>query len=139
MVPSEEGRRPDESDTEQGREHVGQPNGTIGSNNFIFAPTSIFAPTIINPPTTTQGSVYFFREDNKDHKSTTEQKTSSTASQPNNSSQGSSAPQVKVVGVSTMNRQQATADKPAPVAADVEEFLIALMVILHCMLGLMMV
>ncbi|HDZ3778139.1 TPA: hypothetical protein RSW71_003069 [Vibrio cholerae] len=122
LVPSEEGRRPDESDTEQGREHVGQPNGTIGSNNFIFAPTNIFAPTIINSPTTTQGSVYFFREDNKDHKSTTEQKTSSTVSQPNNSSQGSSAPQVKVVGVSTMNRQQATADKPAPVAADVEEF-----------------
>ncbi|MDY7588304.1 hypothetical protein [Vibrio cholerae] len=122
LVPPEEGRRPDEPDSEQGREHVGQPNGTIGSNNFIFAPTNIFAPTIINSPTTTQGSVYFFREDNKDHKSTTEQKTSSTASQPNNSSQGSSAPQVNVIGVSTVNRQQATADKPAPLSDVVEGF-----------------
>ncbi|OEE78022.1 hypothetical protein [Vibrio ordalii] len=121
-VPSEEGRRPDESDTEQGREHVGQPNGTIGSNNFIFAPTNIFAPTIITSPTTTEGNVYFFREDDKNHKSTTEQKTSSTASQTNNSSQGFSTPEVKVVEVSTLNRQQATADKPASVAAAVEEF-----------------
>ena len=121
-VPSEEGRRPDESDTEQGREHVGQPNATIGSNNFIFAPTNIFAPTIITSPTTTEGNVYFFREDDKNHKSTTEQKTSSTASQTNNSSQGFSTPEVKVVEVSTLNRQQATADKPASVAAAVEEF-----------------
>lgn len=122
-VPSEEGRRPDESDTEQGREHVGQPNATIGSNNFIFAPTNIFAPTTITSPTTTEGNVYFFREDDKNHKSTTEQKTSSTASQTNNSSQGFSTSGVKkVVGVSTLNRQQATADKPASVAAAVEEF-----------------
>jgi len=122
-VPSEEGRRPDESDTEQGREHVGQPNATIGSNNFIFAPTNIFAPTIITSPTTTEGNVYFFREDDKNHKSTTEQKTSSTASQTNNSSQGFSTSEVKkVVGVSTLNRQQATADKPASVAAGVEGF-----------------
>ncbi|OEE41643.1 hypothetical protein [Vibrio anguillarum] len=121
-VPSEEGRRPDESDTEQGREHVGQPNATIGSNNFIFAPTNIFAPTIITSPTTTEGNVYFFSEDDKNHKSTTEQKTSSTASQTNNSSQGFSTPEVKVVEVSTLNRQQATADKPASVAAAVEEF-----------------
>ncbi|WP_249371339.1 hypothetical protein [Vibrio sp. 2-2(8)] len=122
-VPSEEGRRPDESDTEQGREHVGQPNATIGSNNFIFAPTNIFAPTTITSPTTTEGNVYFFREDDKNHKSTTEQKTSSTASQTNNSSQGFSTSGVKkVVGVSTLNRQQATADKPASVAAGVEEF-----------------
>lgn len=115
-VPSEEGRRPDESDTEQGRKHVGQPNATINSNNFIFA------PTIITSPTTTEGNVYFFREDDKNHKSTTEQKTSSTASQTNNSSHGSSTPEVKVDSVSTLNRQQATADKPAPVAADVDAF-----------------
>ncbi|AQP37758.1 hypothetical protein [Vibrio anguillarum] len=122
-VPSEEGRRPDESDTEQGREHVGQPNATIGSNNFIFAPTNIFAPTTITSPTTTEGNVYFFREDDKNHKSTTEQKTSSTASQTNNSSQDSPATEVKkIVGVSTLNRQQATADKPALVAAAVEQF-----------------
>ncbi|MCX9561010.1 hypothetical protein IG518_00670, partial [Vibrio cholerae] len=121
-VPPVEGRSPDEPDSAQGREHVGQSNGTIASNNFIYAPTNIFAPTIINSPTTTQGDVYFFREDNKDHESTTEQKTSSTASQPNNSSQGSSAPQVNVIGVSTVNRQQATADIPARLADVGKEF-----------------
>ncbi|MCO4174554.1 hypothetical protein K8D10_22690 [Aeromonas veronii] len=114
-IPSENGYRPDESDSEQERGRFGgQPNATIGSNNFIFAPTVITSP----PPT--QGLVYFYREDDKNHKPTTGQRISST--QNDNSAQGSLVPEVKVVGVSTLNRQQATTDKPSPIAADVEEF-----------------
>ncbi|HDI3224141.1 TPA: hypothetical protein PMB70_003084 [Vibrio cholerae] len=126
-VPSEEGRGPDESDTEQGKRHGGESNVTIGSNNFIFSPTNIFAPTIITSPTTTEGNVYFFREEEKNHKPTTGQKTSSTASQTDNSEQGSSDPDVKIVELNVYNRAASTGTDTdtdtGTVRSEVEKFL----------------